>query len=283
MFANQNQESAELALKRFGWTPTSSTSSLLIEGVGRLGFQVGRAWSPKGEYASIAQPGGIFVLLAVEGGAWIEYGGEPVPVSASEFIFLDGDTPIRISLRQPTARYIWRFDATVLRNPLVEQRMGQPLPLSSGDWGTAAALTNSLLSADTKVGGSFHAAKASEHLLSALFENATRSHSSSAPGTDQVFSHALSIIEERFQNPSFRVADLAKQMLVSERTLRRSFALMGTTVRKEIEKRRVQELGLYLQTPTLITSKLFKRYAEASGFSSATHARAALERLDAQR
>ncbi|PPF79555.1 hypothetical protein C5E07_18975 [Pseudoclavibacter sp. RFBJ3] len=268
-------------LKAFGWAATSGMDALRIEGVGDRGYQVGRAWSPHGTYESLPAPNSMYILLTVEGAGEVTHDGRVVPYEANQIVFLDGERPSTIELHEPTARYLWRFDASVLGNRHVRERVGELIPVRRSVWSPAAALTNGLITAEPTVGGSIHAGRASEHLLAAIFDNlAPTSTASRSP--KGVYRDALLVIEQRKNDPAFTVSALSRELNLHERTVRRAFAMLGTTARWELEKRRVDTLRSLLGSQ-LQSERSFAHFAEAAGFVSARQARSVLRRSSGMR
>ncbi|PPF79552.1 hypothetical protein C5E07_18960 [Pseudoclavibacter sp. RFBJ3] len=261
-------------MKAFGWAATSSVDSLRIEGVGERGYQVGRAWSPHGTYDSVPTPNSMYILLTIEGAGEVAHDGRVVPYEANQIVFLDGEKPSTIELHEPTARYLWRFDATVLRNPRVRERVGELIPVHQGVWSPAAGLTNGLIGATPGVGESIHAGRASEHLLAAIFDNIAPTSTASRSPTD-VYRDALLVIEHHKNNPAFTAAAIGPALGVHDRTVRRAFSLLGTTARRELEQRRVDTLRALLGTRP-DTTLAFAELAESAGFDSPRRARAVL-------
>lgn len=266
-------------LRALGWQNLGDTRGLRMEGVGSFDNYVGRLWSPTGTYRGVSSPGGMYVLLGVEGGADVSYGGETLDLQPDHLVFLDSEAEIDVQLTAATARYLWKLRPTALANPLVRERMGEPIPVARDAWQVVAALTNSALKAPPGVAQSPYLLRASELLLAALFEESdgvARVKTSTRP--DQVFGEAIAVIEATFRTVDTRPATVASDVCVSERTLRRAFTLMGTTPRREIEFRRTRELRALLETHGTTTA--FATLCEMSGFASARLGREALRRVD---
>ncbi|MBF4549477.1 hypothetical protein [Pseudoclavibacter sp. VKM Ac-2888] len=250
--------------------------SLRIEGVGSSDYQVGRAWSPDGTYESLPTPESMYVLLTIEGDGVVAHDDRVVPYAENHIVFLDGELPTDITLANSTARYLWRFDSTVLRVPKVRERVGELIPVGQRIWGPAAALTNGLIGADPRLSASMHAGRASEYLLSAIFDNLAPS-TASRRGPKWVYRDAMAVIELNKDDPGFTSGHIPREVGVHDRTVRRAFTLMGTTARRELERQRVQTLQSRMGSRHL-TSRQFAHHAEASGFATVRQARVALQR-----
>lgn len=260
-----------------GWRSLGDTAGLQIGGVGTPAHYIGRAWSPTGVYEGVPEVGGMYAFITIEGGGDITYASTSMNVGRDHLVFMDAEADIGIHLRAATARYLWKLRPTVLNNPLVRQRIGEPLPIGPEVWRIAGSLTNSALEADPAVTTSRYFAQASENLLAAVFET-VRQPQRLAPSSrpDQVYGEAMYVIEQSYHDPTLTPSKVAAEILVSERTLRRAFAAMGTTPRTEIERRRVRELN-ELRTHFGV-SQSFEKLSEMAGFSTGRQARAALRR-----
>jgi transcriptional regulator GlxA family with amidase domain len=84
------------------------------------------------------------------------------------------------------------------------------------------------------------------------------------------------VIEHGYDDPTLTPSKVAAEILVSDRTLRRVFAAMGTTPRTEIERRRVREVK-DLRSHFGV-SHPFEQLSETAGFGTGRQARAALRR-----
>ena len=260
-----------------GWKNLGDTSGLQADGVGTSAHYIGRAWSPTGVYEGIPEAGAMYAFITIEGGGDVTYDGTPMDVGRDHLVFMDAEADIGIRLRAATARYLWKLRPTVLNNPLVRQRIGEPLPIGPEVWRIAGSLTNSALEAGPAVTTSRYFAQASENLLVAVFETVrqpTRIVPSSRP--DLVYGEAMYVIEHGYDDPTLTPSKVAAEILVSERTLRRAFAAMGTTPRTEIERRRVRELTEL--RAHFGVSRPFEQLSEMAGFSTGRQARAALRR-----
>ncbi|MGC0368577.1 hypothetical protein [Microbacterium sp. SLBN-111] len=261
-----------------GWKNLGDTTGLQADGVGTSSYYIGRAWSPTGLYEGIPEPGAMYAFITIEGGGTLTYDGTSMDVSRDHMVFMNAEADITIHLSSASARYLWKLKPTVLNNPLVRERIGEPLPVGPEVWKIAGALTNSALEADSAVTTSGYFANASENLLAAVFETVrqpARLVPSSRP--DLVYGEAMHVIEQRYNDVALTPTTIAAEVLVSERTLRRAFAAMGTTPRTEIERRRVRELNDLLKH--FGVTRAFEHLSEMSGFSSARQARSALRRV----
>lgn len=277
MDASRDRASEEL--NNFGWHSLTDIGSLQIDGVGSADHYIGRAWSPDGSYRALGSPGGIYVLLGIEGRATVTYDGASYDVPRDHLFFLDAEADIHVHLTAATARYLWRLRPDAFSHPLVRATIGEPLPVSGDTWKIAGALTNSALDAPARLGDSVHLARAAENLLTAVAVDATARVAPSRRA-DHVYSEAMQQIELSFRHPDCGIATIAAGVLVSERTLGRAFAAMGTTVRAQIENRRVEELLRIDRTGEFDSS--FAVRTEMAGFRNVRQARAALVRAGAR-
>lgn len=113
-----------------------------------------------------------------------------------------------------------------------------------------------------------------EHLVAASLEEAREEIGHDSSHHDGLFMAAQVAIETNFRNPTFDVVSLARELSVSVRTVRRAFGRLGTTPRREIERRRITEIDR-LPTATALTAS---EAAERAGFSSAQQLNRALAR-----
>ncbi|SMH29886.1 AraC-binding-like domain-containing protein [Rathayibacter oskolensis] len=263
-------------LDAFGWEATSSVDSLRIDGVGAPGAQIGRAWSPGGSYRSRSVPGSMYVLFTIEGTGRVVHDGTEIASEPNQLIFLDGEAVSTIELHGPTARYLWRFDSGALRDSRVRERLGEAIPVRDSLWTPVRALTNGLIDGDPELARSIHAARASEHLLTAIFENtALSARPSRSP--DELCGDALQLIAAHKCDPAFTPARLARELQVTERALREAFSYMGSTAAQELDRQRAQELRGRLGAGEW-TERDLELHAEECGFVSPASARRALAR-----
>ncbi|MBF4616368.1 helix-turn-helix domain-containing protein [Curtobacterium sp. VKM Ac-1376] len=143
-------------------------------------------------------------------------------------------------------------------------------------------MTNTLLQASPPATGAGrrHLALSFENFLAAaLEENAPRRPKDIGQLRDGLFMAAQAAIETGFRDPAFSVERLARELTVSETTLRDTFKRMGTAPRREIERRRLAEAN---QLEAIETLTVTERAARA-GFSSAQQLARALARTPRQR
>lgn len=252
---------------------------LRMEGAGAPGRAVARIWAPKGcrlDPSPHAERGpGAHLLLVVEGGGRVHQEGRVLEARRNHVVILDAELETRIDFPRPSVTYAWSLGGSVLGSRWIRERLGEVLPVREAIWSPARGLTNGLLDGDPALTDQPAIARAGEALLKAVVE-------SSAPwtrrGADQVYGEAMALIEDRYGDPAFSAGQLARELLVSERTVARAFSFLGRTAREELDRRRAGALrlrtGLRLQA-----SSEFAREAEEAGFTSVEAAERALRRL----
>lgn len=262
-------------LDAFGWEATSSVDSLRIHGVGAPGTQIGRAWSRGGSYRSRSVPNSMYVLFTVEGTGRVVHDGTEIASEPDQLIFLDGEAVSTIELHGPTARYLWRFDSAALRDSRVRERLGEAIPVRDSIWTPVRALTNGLIDGDPALANSIHAARASEHLLTAIFEHTAPTTARRRP--ELLYGDAMTLIARQKCDAGVTPARLARELQVSERALREAFSFLGSTPERELDLQRVQALRRRLGAGPW-TERDLAQCAEECGFASAGAARRALAR-----
>ncbi|MBF4549476.1 helix-turn-helix domain-containing protein [Pseudoclavibacter sp. VKM Ac-2888] len=109
-----------------------------------------------------------------------------------------------------------------------------------------------------------HLGIALEHLIAgALDESGTRTSDADTMHRDGLFMNAQLVIEAHFRDAGFSIARLARSLSVSERAVHAVFAALGTTPRRELERRRLSEVER-LSAQALTRNQIF----ELAGFSS---------------
>lgn len=269
-------------LQVYGWAPLDMPDHVLIDGVQGAGFQIGRAWSSEGgRFRSLPSDGYLYVLLPIEGFGIVSYDGEEIHVPQNHLILLDGAASIGVDTPRSVSRYVWRFRPELLRNTLHQRLYGAPIRVDKHAWRPVASLINSLTASDAQSNtvASPHIVHANEHLIADLIENRVRdSFAHGQEEFDAVLTHAQLLIESSHADQRLTVELLAKQIHVSERTLRRKYSRIGTTPHRELSRRRAIAAMSFLRQP----GSSPREAAEQAGFSSVPQMRAALRRLSTQ-
>ena len=252
----------------FGWHPRGEIdSSLVAEIAQHPRFGMGHAWSRSASYTLTTAPQRTYLVLTVEGGFEFTVDGIPATAEAGSLILLDGEAPTTARTLTDTARFVWHFEPTFLSPARSRFAFGEPIPTAGTSMRALTAMTNALLRAPTPTRESTrrHLALSFENLLAGVLdEQGTASHDE-ADHRDGLFVAALAAIETRFRDPALTVPGLAKELSVSVRTLYDTFSKMGTTPRREVERRRIAEADRLLSAQPMPVADL----AERAGFSSA--------------
>lgn len=274
------------ALRALGWR-TPSAEDLHLETTGPRDFQICRAWSSQGVWASTPAPGRLSALLVTEGACLIEHGSRELALGENHVMLLDSAVPTRISVLKPTVRYLWHFQAAVLRNTVMQRGFGIPYRLERSTWLPLTSLSNSLFSAGSVMTDSLNTARSIEHLLAAVLNSAPETAPRiQRPDASDAFAGAIALMEKKKHLSTFTVRDVARHFNMSDRKLQRIFARYSTTPRRELERQRVQDLRDALTTaPTevLADRRAFALLASDAGFVTSTQARAALQRTESTR
>ncbi|WP_420367203.1 helix-turn-helix domain-containing protein [Curtobacterium sp. L1-20] len=263
----------------FGWHPRGEIDSTLVaETLEQPRFGVGHAWSRSAGYALTTAPERIYLVLTMEGGFEFTVDGQVIPTQPGSLILLNGEAPTTARTVAQTSRYVWYLEPTFLTPGKGRFQYGEPLPTSGASIQMLMGMTNSLLQSPppSTEAGQRHLSLAFENILAAaLDETAPRRPRDIGQRRDGLFMAAHSVIETRFRDPAFTVSRLAQELAVSERTLRDTFHRMGTTARREIERRRLTEATQLEGTEPLTATERALR----SGFSSAQQLARALTRV----
>lgn len=261
----------------FGWHPQGVIDkSLVAETAQDSRFGMGHAWSRSAEYSLTTDPARTYMVLTVEGGFEFTVHGTPVRADPGSLILLDGEAPTAARTLTDTARYVWYLEPTFLSSGH-GFRHGEPIPTGGASIQALTSMTNTLLSvpAPTSPTARRHLAASFENLLAGVLDEAGADRRQDASHhREGTFMAALSVIETRFRDPAFTVARLAKELSVSQRTLYEVFEDMGSTPRREIERRRVTEADHLAGAGTMPVSELATR----SGFTSPRQLARALTR-----
>lgn len=252
----------------FGWQPRGALDpSLVAETAARPAFGLGRAWSNSASYQLAADPGLTYLVYTVEGGFDFDAGGDTVHADPGTMTLFEASTPTVAQTTADTARFVWYFEPTMLHPQRSRFRFREPIPVQNAPLHALAAMTHftidsGLPSSDT---ARRHLGIALEHLVSAALDEA------GGPGLaddsrhrDGLFMAAQRSIETHFHDPAFNVARLSKDLAVGVRTLHGTFSRLGTTPRREIERRRVTEANRLILTASMAASEVVDR----AGFSS---------------
>ena len=261
----------------FGWHPRGRIDrSLVAEIAQHPRFGMGHAWSRSAEYALTTAPERTYLVLTMEGGFEITVDGVPVKTEAGSLILLDGDAPTTARTLTDTARFVWHFEPTFLCPKRSRFTFGEPIATAGTSVRALTAMTNALLKAPAPHSETTrrHLALSFENLLAGVLEERGATSSETASHRDGLFMAALAAIEADFRDPALTVPDLAKELCVSVRTLHDVFSSMGTTPRREIERRRITEANKLSAVQSMSPTDL----AERAGFTSARQLARALSR-----
>jgi AraC-like DNA-binding protein len=263
----------------FGWHPRGRVDSSLVADTAQLSrFGAGNAWSRSARYALTTAPTRMYLVLTMEGGFEFTVDGSPVSTAPGELILLNGEAPTAARSLTDTARYVWYLEPTFLHAGPFRFQHGEPIPTGGGAAVRAlTSMTNALLTAPAPVTGAAgrHLALSFENLVAGVLADASRPpQNGTTEHRDGLFMAALAAVEAHFRDPAFTVARLAQEVSVSVRTLHGTFSSMGTTPRREIERRRVTEAHQLSTTRERSAADL----AEQSGFTSSRQLSRALSR-----
>jgi len=250
----------------FGWHPRGRIdTSLVAEIAQHPRFGMGHAWSRSAAYNLTTAPTRTYLVLTVEGGFEFGVGGDTVTAEPGSLILLDGETPTTARTLTDTARFVWHLEPTLLNPARSRFRYGEPIPTGGAAAGALTAMTNALIRqpAPTNETMRRHLALSFENLLLGVLDEAGQQRHD-ARHRDGLFMAALASIEAHFRDPAFTVARLAKDVLVSVRSLHDTFHSMGSTPRREIERRRITEANHLSRLHGISATELAAR----AGFTS---------------
>lgn len=261
----------------FGWAPLGKVDpSLVAEVTHHQRYGAGRAWSTRASYTLTQAPKRIYLVHTVEGGFEFTVDGKAVATEPGQLILLDGEASTTARTLAETARYVWYFDPAILRPGKTGFRFHEPIPVDNPSLRSLMAMTNTVLNthAPQTPGARTHLGVAMEHLVAAaLHETGVLPDGSAAMHRDDLFTSAQLVIESNFRDPGFDTPKLARELCISLRTMYAAFGAMGTTPRKEIERRRLTEVER-------LSDQLFTKAqtVELSGFTSMRQYARALHR-----
>lgn len=261
----------------FGWHPRGRIDPTLVaETAEHPRFGLGHAWSRSAGYALTTAPERIYLVLTMEGGFDFTVDGSVVTAEPGSLILLDGEIPTTARTTTQTARYVWYLEPTFLRPGHSRFRHGEPIPTGGAAVTALTAMTNSLLGAPAPATAKTqrHLTLAFENLLAGVLQEARPSHKARPEHRDGLFMAAMGAIEDNFRDPAFTAPRLATELSVSVRTLYKVFSDMGTTPRRELERRRVTEAHHISEHKVIPPSEL----AALSGFTSSRQLARSLNR-----
>lgn len=263
----------------FGWHPRGRVdTSLVAEIEQHPRFGMGHAWSNSSAYDLTPAPTRTYLVLTVEGGFEFNVGGSPVLTEPGSLILLDGEVPTIARTLTDTARFVWHLEPTMLDPNRSRFRYGEPVPTGGAAIRALTSMTNAFLTSPAPTSDTIrhHLALSFENLLIAALDEAGE-HRHTATHRDGLFMAAIAEIEAHFRDPGFTVAHLAKEVSVSVRTLHDTFRSIGSTPRREIERRRISEVHrLATAHPAIPAPELAAR----AGFTSARQLTRALSRTE---
>ncbi|WP_251051090.1 MULTISPECIES: AraC family transcriptional regulator [unclassified Microbacterium] len=262
----------------FGWHPRGEIDpGLVAETTQHPQYGMGRAWSNSAGYNLTTAPERTYLVYTVEGGFEFDVDGKAVTAESDSLILLDGEAPTTAQTLTTTARFVWYFEPTFLKEGQSRFRFHEPISMRNASVRALLTMTNTVLNspAPTSVTAQRHLGLALEHLVAgALDEAGSDEIGWDSLHHDGLFMAAQNAIESHFRNPGFDVARLARELSVSVRTVHNAFARFGTTPRREIERRRVTEIDRMPHAKVLPASQA----AELAGFASAKQMNRALAR-----
>ncbi|QQD75724.1 helix-turn-helix domain-containing protein [Curtobacterium sp. YC1] len=267
----------------FGWHPRGRIDPLLVAETGEYTrFGVGHAWSQSAGYTLTSDPRRIYLVLTIEGGFEFDVSGTVVPTEPGSLVLFDGEAPTTARTITDTARYVGYLEPTVLKEGVSRFQFGEPIATGGSTVQALTSMTNTLLG--TPVTPATHTARrhlalSFEHLLGSVLDDTNaRETRDAAAHRDSAFTAALASIEGHFRDPAFSVTRLAVDLAVSPRTLHNTFASLGTTPRREIERRRITEANQLADLGAVSLADLAAR----SGFTSTRQLTRALNRTPGQ-
>ncbi|MBT1633285.1 AraC family transcriptional regulator [Curtobacterium flaccumfaciens] len=263
----------------FGWHPRGRIdTSLVAEIAQHPRFGMGHAWSRSAAYNLTTAPSRTYLVLTMEGGFEFDVDGSPVLTEPGSLIILDGETPTIARTLTDTARFVWHLEPTMLTPSRSRFGYGEPIPTGGAAIQALTSMTNALLTSPAPTSDTIrhHLALSFENLLIAALDEAG-GHRHHGAHRDGLFMAAIAEIEAHFRDPGFTVDRLAKEVSVSVRTLHDTFRSIGSTPRREVERRRVSEANqLATAAPTMSMTELAAR----AGFTSARQLARAFSRID---
>lgn len=262
----------------FGWHPRGAIDpGLVAETVQHPQYGMGRAWSSSAGYSLTTAPERTYLVYTVEGGFEFDVEGKTVLAEPESLILLRGEAPTTARTTTTTARFVWYFEPKFLKAGHSRFRFHEPISMRNASVRALMTMTNTALNSPTAstAAARRHFGIALEHLVAGALDEAgsdERGHDSRH--RDGLFMAAQVAIETRFRDPGFDVATLARELSVSVRTVHNTFARFGSTPRREIERRRVNEVNRVSGAEMRPASEV----AEMAGFASAKQMNRALAR-----
>jgi AraC-like DNA-binding protein len=263
----------------FGWHPHGAIDPALVaETVQHPTFGVGRAWSSSAGYRLTTTPKRIYLVYTVEGAFDFTVDGATVGTEAGSLILLDGEAPTLARTTAETARFVWYLDATFLRAGRSRFRFHEPIAMRNASLRALMAMTHAVLEAPAPRTESArrHLGMSMEHLISAALDEAGSDEiTADSRHRDGVYMAAQLSIDTNFRDPAFTVSRLATDLSLSLRAVHDTFSRLGTTPRREIERRRVAEVDRLSAAARLPAPELAGR----AGFTSVKQMSRALARV----
>jgi hypothetical protein len=263
----------------FGWKPFGVVDpSLVADTTQHPRYGAGRAWSNSATYTLTQAPNRVYLVYTVEGGFNFTVDGEVAVADAGQLILLDGEAPTGAQTRSETARFVWYFEPTLLDPRKSRFRFHEPITMNNAALGALVSTTNSILNAPAPraPASQRHLGVALEHLVAGALAEAGNSLPDRSTHSGGLFMAAQLEIETGFRDPDFDVAQLAKGLSASVRSVHAVFSRFGTTPRREIERRRVSEVDR-LAGEALTSAQVL----ELTGFASLRQLNRALVRSSA--
>jgi AraC-like DNA-binding protein len=261
----------------FGWQPRGAIDpSLTAEIMQHPRYGMGHAWSRSAGYALTQAPSRIYLVLTVEGAFEFDVDGATRVAEPGTMILLDGEAPTTARTLAQTARFVWYLEPTFLEAGRSRFRFGDLIPTGGSSVRTLMSVTNAAVTEPPRTESARrHLGLSFEHLLAGVLDEAGRSRlGDDSRHADGLFMAAQASIDENFRDPAFDLSRLARGLGISVRTVHETFRRMGTTPRREIERRRVNEVKQLKEDWVLSLSDL----AERTGFTSARQLSRALAR-----
>lgn len=262
----------------FGWHPQGVIDPTLVaETLEHPRFGAGHAWSRSAGYQLTTAPERIYLVLTMDGGFEFNIDGQLVPTEPGTLILLNGEIPTTTRTVTQTSRYVWYLEPTFLQVGRGRFQYGEPLPTTGYGIETLMFMTNTLLQSPapaTKTGRRTLTLAFESLLAATLDESAPRKPKDIGQLRDGLFMAAQATIETEFRDPALTVERLARELTVSQTTLRTTFKQMGTSPRREIERRRLAEAHHLEETENLTVTEQALR----AGFTSAKQLARALAR-----
>lgn len=230
----------------FGWHPRGRIDTTLVAEIQQhRRFGLGHAWSRSAEYTLTTDPRRIYLVLTMEGGFEFTVDGAPVRTEPGSLVLFDGEVPTTARTLQGTARFVWYLEPTFLHRDRSTFGYAEPIAATGTSTRLLISMTNALIGVpDPRTGAAQRRLALSfEHLLAAALHEAGSEQDRMAEHRDGLFMAALGALEAHFRDPAFNVARMAKEISTSVRHVHAVFQTMGTTPRREIERRRVTEFN----------------------------------------